>query len=205
MEYVLYIVGFLFVLAIVVYLARFHSGPCPSSLSFLLENPYVNSFAGSRTILDRLNIEPGMRVLDVGCGPGRLTIPAAQLVGSTGEVIALDIQPAMLAKLEKRMKDQKIENIRTILGGIGEGLLDHDSFDRAWLVTVLGEIPDPTRAVQEIFHSLKPGGILSVTELLPDPHYQTRTKVRRLAETAGFNFQEQFGTWLMFTMHFVKP
>lgn len=42
-----------------------------------------------------------MRVLDAGCGPGRLTIPLARQVGPTGEVVALDVQQGMLKRVRK--------------------------------------------------------------------------------------------------------
>jgi ubiquinone/menaquinone biosynthesis C-methylase UbiE len=70
---------------------------------------------------------------------------------------------------------------------------------------VLGEIPDKQAALREIHGALKPGGILSVTELLPDPHYQPQGKVRRLAAGAGFRLQARHGTWFAFTLNFQKP
>jgi len=145
-----------------------------------------------------------MWVVDVGSGPGRLTLPAAQLVGPTGVVVALDTQSEMLRILEERMAKRGVSNIRTILGGVGEGRLSHGVFDRALLVTVLGEIPDQLRALREIYDALKPGGILSITEVFPDPHYQRKTTVRKLAEQAGFRLDRQFGGWLAFTMNFSK-
>jgi hypothetical protein len=72
-------------------------------------------------------------------------------------------------------------------------------------VTVLGEIPEQKTALAEIFDSLKPGGVLSVTELIPDPHYQSRNTVRRLVLGAGFVEEHCFGNWLAFTLNFVKP
>ena len=69
---------------------------------------------------------------------------------------------------------------------LGAGHLERDAFDRAFLVTVLGEVPEPERALREIYESLKPGGILSVTEVLPDPDYLPRGRLRRLVEGAGF-------------------
>jgi ubiquinone/menaquinone biosynthesis C-methylase UbiE len=74
-----------------------------------------------------------------------------------------------------------------------------------FLVTTLGEIPDRAAALAQCFRVLKQGGILSVTEMLPDPHYQSRRKVQKLAEGAGFRLASlQGGAWL-FTAHFVKP
>ncbi len=63
----------------------------------------MNSVAGAETILDRLALEPGMKVLDVGCGPGRLTVPAARRVGINGHVTALDVQPEMLRRVQKKL------------------------------------------------------------------------------------------------------
>src|SRR5215210_6349596 len=75
----------------------------PPRLTFLFENSLVNRFVGPERLIGRLDLAPGMRVLDAGCGPGRLTIPLARAVGPTGEVVALDGQSAMLAKLEERL------------------------------------------------------------------------------------------------------
>ena len=148
--------------------------PCPAWLGWLLENPYMEAVASAATILDQLDLEAGMSVLDIGCGPGRLTIPAAKRVGSTGTVVALDIQPAMLHKLEQRLEEHHISNVQAILGGIGQNLLQKETFDCAILVTVLGEIPNQSPALQEIYDALKPNGLLSVTEVIPDPHYQSQ-------------------------------
>ena len=75
---------------------RWASWPCPAWLVPLLENPYVEVVAGAQTILVRAGIRPGMRVLDAGCGPGRLTVPACMMVGPSGQIVAVDIQRRML-------------------------------------------------------------------------------------------------------------
>ena len=76
------------------------------------------------------------------------------------------------------------------------------AFDRAFLVTVLGEIVDRPAALVEIYGALKPGGVLSITEVIPDPHYQSRKRVRELAEASGFHLEETMGPWWAFTMNF---
>ena len=191
--------------ALLRFLSRRQSLPCPAWLTVLLENPYMNSVAGAEKILDRMALEPGMKVLDVGCGPGRLTIPAAKRVGPTGTVVALDIQAKMLRRLRERIEAQDLRNIQTIQAGAGDGEVPHDTFDRALLVTVLGEIPDRQAALAEIYTALKPGGILSITEALPDPHYQSRTQLRKLAQAVGYEEQSCTGNWVAFTINFVKP
>jgi ubiquinone/menaquinone biosynthesis C-methylase UbiE len=155
--------------------------------------------------LDRLDLSPGMRVIDVGCGPRRLTIPVARAVEPHGEVVALDIQEGMLERLQKRTDAAGLKNVRPVPGGIGQVEIESDSFDRALLVTVLGEIPDREAALREIYRILKPGGVLSITEIFPDPHYQTRSTVRTLCQAAGFQLAKEFGHVLAHTMNWLKP
>ncbi len=178
---------------------------CPSWLVPLLENRYVEGVAGATLLLKRASVEAGMRVLDAGCGPGRITIPAAERVGASGHVVALDVQPAMLAKLEDRMRQHGISNVTTVLAGLGNGALPAADFDRAFLVTVLGEVPDPRAALREIHHALRPGGMLSITEVLPDPHYQPVARVRALITEAGFREQERFKGIVSYTINCEKP
>jgi ubiquinone/menaquinone biosynthesis C-methylase UbiE len=185
--------------------ARRRSMPCPHWLSCLLENSYMETVAGSALLLERAGLAPGMKVLDVGCGPGRLTIPAAKHIGPEGKVVALDIQAEMLRRLTERAQQEGLTNIEPVHAGIGEAKLARDSFDRALLVTVLGEIPNRDTPLQEICESLRPGGWLSVTEVLPDPHYQRKSVVRRLAAEAGFVERGLFSTRLAYTINFEKP
>jgi ubiquinone/menaquinone biosynthesis C-methylase UbiE len=169
----------------------------------------MNAFAGSTMLLDRAEVGPGMRVLDAGSGPGRLTIPAAERVGPSGEVVALDVQDGMLARVRRRAADRGLANVRAVLGDIessvGRTDIGGGRFDRALLVAVLGEIPDQEGAMRALEAALSLGGLLSVTEVIPDPHFETRDTVRRLAEGAGLRFDGTHATPLAFTMNFRKP
>jgi ubiquinone/menaquinone biosynthesis C-methylase UbiE len=146
-----------------------------------------------------------MRVLDAGCGPGRLTIPVAKEIGSQGSVVALDIQDGMLQRAQAKAQAAQLTNIQFVRGGLGEGKLDYAQFDRALLVTVLGEIPNQLAALKEIFNALKPGGLLSVTEIIFDNHFQSRSTVLRLAGTAGFREKMFFGNRIAFILHLERP
>jgi len=179
--------------------------PTPPSLTFLFDNPIVEAFAGAELLVERLGLAPGMRVLDAGCGPGRLTIPLAKAVGPTGEVVALDSQCAMLEKLERRLAEENITNIRTLQAGLGEGALEREAFDRALLAFVLGEVRDREAAARELYAALKPRGILSVTEGFGDPDYRRPASVRREVEPAGFELVERFGGFPVYTRNFRKP
>jgi ubiquinone/menaquinone biosynthesis C-methylase UbiE len=174
-------------------------------LAWLLDNPLTNLVAGTGITLARIGVRPGEHGLDVGCGPGRLTIPAALRVGPTGSITALDVQPEMLARLQRRADEAEIANITTHLGDITtEQSLSANSFDRAWLVTVLGEIPDRPAALENLYRVLKPGGTLSITEIFGDPHYQRRSLVLRLGQAAGFEATGYWGSALAFTQNFIK-
>ena len=185
-------------------LGRLLSLPCPPAFIWLLENRVMENVAGSAAIIERARVARGMRVLDAGCGPGRVTIPMAKHVGPQGQVVALDLQPGMLARLAERLVTHGVTNVRTVQGGLGEGLLGPAKFDRAIMVTVLGEIPDRLAALREIHDALKPGGLLSITEVLPDPHYQSRRAVRRMAEEVGFQVKEAYSGWRSFTLNLTR-
>ena len=199
------IAGIVLVVVIWRILVRRVALPCPPSFTWLLENRIMETMAGSKAVIENARIRKGMRVLDAGCGPGRLAIPIAEHLGPEGEVVALDLQPEMIARVRQRIEDRGIKNVTTLCAGLGQGRLGEAEFDRAILVTVLGEIPDRLGALQEIYSALKPEGLLSVTEILPDPHFQSRPAVRQLAEQAGFEVDEVRSTWRSFTFNLIRP
>ncbi len=186
--------------------SRRHSIPCPVWLRWLVEmdNPFTR-ISRAAVIAEHLDLEPGMIVLDFGCGPGRVTVPVARLVGDAGKVVAVDIQEGMLARAKQKGQAAGMSNIEFVQSAAGEGKLDHDRFDRALLVSVLGEIPDRKAALAEIFDALKPGGILSVTEVIFDPHFQSRALVTRLAIKTGFREHAFFGNRIAYTLNLQKP
>jgi ubiquinone/menaquinone biosynthesis C-methylase UbiE len=126
-------------------------------------------------------------------------------VGQDGRVVAVDLQAGMLARAKEKAHAANLSNVEFVQAGAGEGKLGQGRFDRALLVTVLGEIPDRPGALKEIFDALKLGGILSVTETLFDPHYQSHQAVTRLAGEVGFRERGFFGNRVAFTVHLEKP
>lgn len=186
--------------------SRRRSLPCPVWLRWLVEldNPFTKTNRAAY-IVDTLSLSPGMVVLDAGCGPGRLTVPLARGVGPSGRVLAMDIQAGMLDRAKTKTAAAGLENVEFLAAGLGDGALPSTSFDRAVLVTVLGEIPDRRTALAELFDALKPGGILAVVEVVFDPHFQRREVVTKLAHAAGFRETAFFGHRLAYVIHFERP
>lgn len=186
------------------WLSRNRSLPCPTWLASMLDSRWSDRLLGTQTTLDRIGLQPGQRVLEIGPGPGRLLIPAARQVLPEGEVFGLDIQPGMIERLKARAAQAGVSNLTTILGDASQPNVSPDSLDVVFLCTVLGEIPDREAALRQCYAALKPGGTLSITELFPDPHYQPRTTVRQLAEAAGFRLRTLRGPWYFSTANFTK-
>jgi len=200
------LVGLILLIAFVWrFASRYSALPCPAWLGWLVEldNPFTESNRAG-IIVQRLDLQPGMKVLDVGCGPGRLTIPVAKQVGPLGEVVAIDLQLRMLRRAQEKAQAANLNNIRFLQMAVGDGKLEVRLMDRALLVTVLGEIPNRDAALREIFNALKPGGILSVTETIFDPHFQRRDTVARLVGAVGFREKAFFGNRVAFTQNFEK-
>ncbi len=202
----LVIVAIIFVATLWRLASRRQSLPCPVWLRWLVEldNPFTKTNRAA-FIVETLALRDGMAVLDAGCGPGRLTVPLARSVAPTGHVVALDLQPGMLARAKTKTEAAGCTNVEFIAAALGDSNLPANHFDRAVLVTVLGEIPDRAAAFAELFYALKPGGILAVVEVIFDPHFQSRKTVTGLAVSTGFRERAFFGHRLAYVMHFEKP
>lgn len=186
------------------WLSQRRSLPCPTWLSGLVEGPLMDRVLGTQITLDRIDLQPGQRVLELGPGPGRLLIPAARRV-QPGEAVGLDIQLGMIERLTARAALAGVSNLKAALGDATRANLPAESIDVVNLCTVLGEIPDRHAVLRQCYAALKPGGTLSITEIFPDPHYQTQATVTGLAEAAGFHLKEMHGPWYFFTANFGKP
>ena len=113
--------------------------------------------------MSEARIEPGMRVLDYGCGPGSYLLPAAELVGEAGRIYALDKHPLAIRSVRKLISRRRLTNVETILSGCETGLPDNE-VDRVLLYDVLHCLAAPTSVLQELRPVLKPDGALSLND-----------------------------------------
>lgn len=179
--------------------------PCPAEFGWLveIENPLARATRSER-VVQQLAPTPGARVMDVGCGPGRVTLPLARAVGSTGEVIALDVQAAMLAKVAAKARAAGITNIRVVPADAGRAQVPVRSVDAAVMVMMLGEVPAKDPVLAFVHAALKPGGRLLIAESVFDPHYLRRDRVRTMAAAAGFTELDLAGNFFGYAIVFGK-
>lgn len=198
-------IGFLSVVAYAVIMVRerySRGGPIPFSQAGTLRSPLRPLLHPLRRTLERSHVEPGATVLELGPGPGYFSVEASRMIGSAGRLLCLDIQPAMLAELAGHLRDAGVANAALLLGDATRLPLAEDSVDSAYLVAVLGEIPDRPQALAELRRVLRSGGVLSITETLTDPDYQFEDTVRDVCRATGFEPLEHNRGLLGYTMSF---
>lgn len=109
-------------------------------------------------------LRPGMRVLDVGCGPGSITLGFAEAVG-TGEVVGIDFQPSQVANAQALSAARGVLNARFEVADVNRLPFADGSFDAVFAHSVLGHLREPVKALAEIRRVLRPGGIVGVRDL----------------------------------------
>ena len=117
---------------------------------------------GQKTI-ERLSLNEGDLVLDVCCGTGASAIPAAVSVGSTGQVLGIDIAESMLELARQKSQFQGLENIEFRSGDFENLGFKSESFDAVVCVFGIFFVPDMVAAVKELWRMVRPGGKLAIT------------------------------------------
>jgi ubiquinone/menaquinone biosynthesis C-methylase UbiE len=121
-------------------------------------------------LLEALKIQPGEVVADIGAGSGYFTFRLARQVGPKGKVLAVDIQPEMLALIRQRMKERRLTNIDLVQGTETDPKLPASAVDLILMVDVYHEFSHPWEMTTAMVRALKPGGRLVFVEYrLEDP------------------------------------
>jgi SAM-dependent methyltransferase len=172
--------------------ARRSPAPCPYSQRLFLDLP--RPFMRRQTLRAMLDLAPGERVLEVGPGIGYYSLDIARQLAPDGRLDVLDLQQPMLDELMRRAALLGTTNVVATQGDARDLPFPAATFDAAFLVATLGEIPDRDQALRELHRVLKPGGRLVVGEGQPDPHMLTIDDLRGRAEAIGFVCDEHQGT-----------
>ncbi len=117
---------------------------------------------GAETV-SRLQLAPGMSVLDLCCGAGASAIPAAHAVGATGRVLGIDVAAPLLELARARSVREGLSNIQFRHGDATKTELPDESFDAVVCVFGVFFAPDMTAFAQEMWRLVCPGGVLAVT------------------------------------------
>lgn len=124
----------------------------------------VEEDAMTRRLLEAAGIRPGMRVLDVGCGLGKVAALVADLVGDAGQVVGLDRDAGVLAMARARAAELGLDRVSFVEGDL-DGALDLEPFDAAVGRRVLMYLPDPVGALRRLAAIVRPGGPIAFHEL----------------------------------------
>ena len=128
----------------------------------LVHETLYSLFRDPYKVLNAAGLEPGQKVLEVGCGPGFFTIPAARIVGQKGSVHALDINPLAVERVQQKIEKESVTNIKTILADAAQTGLPDQSFDLIFVFGLAHPIGDLENILTELHRLLKPAGILSI-------------------------------------------
>ena len=184
---------------------KYYKFPIPGFFTKIIDNPIRRKFIQKpQLIAERMDLSPGMIVVEIGPGKGSYTKIVAEKILPAGKVYAIDIQESVIKNLKKKVEKEGISNIIPRIDDAYNFSFDTESIDRIFTIACLPEIPEPIRALQECRRILKKDGLLSICELALDPDYVWRKTEKKWAKEAGLEFHKGFGNWFTYQLNFKK-
>ena len=150
--------------------------------------------------LESLGLREGMTFMDVGCGYGFFTIPAAQIVGEKGKVYAVDVDASSINQLKRDAAEKGLKNIHTEVAEAEETVFCQECVDIIFYNTVLHDFRDPTKVLRNAKTMLKPSGKLVNSDWKKKPTAFGPPLQIRFSEEHAANLIKQAG----FTIESVK-
>jgi ubiquinone/menaquinone biosynthesis C-methylase UbiE len=164
-----------------------------------LEDPARDAYQKPHEVVMAMNLKEGEAVADIGAGSGYFSLRFAQHVGTAGRVYAVDISPDMIVHLNRRVRDARLDNVRTILALPDDPLLAPASIDDVFICDTWHHIPDHSRYLDTLKALLRPGGRVSIVDFqkkkdVPGAPYEirlAREDVIREFEQHGFRLAKE--------------
>lgn len=132
-------------------------------MAAIMESRFRYRFFGPMRVLQGAEIQPGQTVLEIGCGTGFFTVPLAQFLGEQGSLVSMDMLPASVQAVTKKVQAANLKNVQVIQGDALDTKLAAGSFDA---VLIFGVIPAPMLPMEQLLAEmrriLKPGGTMAV-------------------------------------------
>ncbi|MDH6113712.1 SAM-dependent methyltransferase [Kitasatospora sp. MAP12-15] len=166
------------------------SAPYPYSQRWLLDLPLPFLTLGRLDSV--LQAKPGERILEIGPGTGLQSLHVAPQLGVSGRLDIVDIQQEMLDHVMRRAEQQGVANIVATHADAHQLPFEDGSFDAVYLVTALGEIPEPQVTLAQLRRVLKPTGRLVIGEFF-DRHQIRASSLLGLADGAGLRVSKLIG------------
>ena len=196
--------GFVILHTLIRIVRAFYKFPMPQWMADLIDNPFRRKIQPPDETALRHGIIAGMHVLEVGPGSGTYTLGTAKQVGLQGKIVAVDIEPKIITRLEKRITAEGVTNIEARLADVYCLPFEDEKFDLIYMIAVINEIPDIPKALAEFKRVLKPTGKLVFSELLLDPDYPLAGRLIRKVQALNFRLTEKIGNFFYYTLIFEK-
>jgi ubiquinone/menaquinone biosynthesis C-methylase UbiE len=164
------------------------SGIAYWTIRLIHDNPLLPLVRNPYKLLRAARLDRKQKVVEVGCGPGFFTIPAANMVGEKGHVYAIDINRRAIERVRRKTEKEKLENVTPLCINASKTGLSAGSCDLAFVFGLRHIAGGLEKVLLELHRILRPGGTLSL-EKTKGPE----TALIGAAEKAGFIFSEKHG------------
>ena len=154
-----------------------------------------------RTIVQTLDLRPGMDIADIGAGTGFFSLLFAEQVGKSGNVFAVDITDDFINNIKRRAKENNLENIHGIVSSQKDTRLAPDSVDLVFVCDTYHHFEYPQTMLASMKRALRPGGKLIIIDFRKQPEVSSswvmshvrsnKQAVIKEIEQAGFNFHSE--------------
>jgi len=162
-------------------------------ITIIHDNPLLPIIRNPYKILRRAGLKSGQKVLEVGCGPGFFTIPAANIVGEEGIVYAIDTHPLAIKRINNKIRKTGLKNIKPILENASKTGLSDQSIDLAFLFGLPYVQGGLDNVLTELYRIFKPDGMLAFQK-----SRGSKKKLITEVEKKGFKYSGKCGRIFLF-------